>query len=53
MKVGAGLFGEIADASPDHAVCDSETCRWQIEEATGVRTVHPVEMLHRASGLSS
>jgi glycerol-3-phosphate dehydrogenase subunit C len=53
MKVGAGLFGEIADASPDRAVCDSETCRWQIEEATGVRTVHPVEMLHRASGLSS
>jgi glycerol-3-phosphate dehydrogenase subunit C len=52
MKVGAGLFGEIAAAGPDRAVCDSETCRWQIEHATGVRTVHPVEVLHRASGLS-
>ncbi|HYN52548.1 MAG TPA: anaerobic glycerol-3-phosphate dehydrogenase subunit C [Thermoleophilaceae bacterium] len=52
MKVGAGLFSEIADAGPDRAVCDSETCRWQIEHATGVRAVHPVEMLHRASGLS-
>ena len=52
MKVGAGLFGEIAAATPDRAVCDSETCRWQIEQATGVRTVHPVEVLHRASGLA-
>ena len=53
MKVGAGLFAEIAEATPDRVVCDSETCRWQIEHATGVRSVHPVEMLHRASGLSS
>ena len=53
MKVGAGLFGEIAAAAPDRAVCDSETCRWQIEQATGVGSVHPVEMLHRASGLSA
>jgi glycerol-3-phosphate dehydrogenase subunit C len=52
MKVGAGLFAQIADAAPERAVCDSETCRWQIEQATGVRTVHPVEMLHRASGLA-
>jgi glycerol-3-phosphate dehydrogenase subunit C len=53
MKVGAGLFAEIAKAAPDRAVCDSETCRWHIEHATGVRSVHPVEMLHRASGLSA
>jgi glycerol-3-phosphate dehydrogenase subunit C len=51
MKVGAGLFEQIADAAPDRAVCDSETCRWQIEKATSVSTVHPVEVLHRASGL--
>ena len=51
MKVGAGLFAQIADAGPDRAVCDSETCRWQIEHATGVRTVHPVELLHSAYGL--
>jgi glycerol-3-phosphate dehydrogenase subunit C len=53
MKVGAGLFAEIAGAAPDRAVCDSETCRWHIEHATGVRAVHPVEVLHRASGLSA
>ncbi len=52
MKVGAGLFGQIAGAGPDLAVCDSETCRWHIEQATGVRTVHPIEVLHRAAGLT-
>jgi glycerol-3-phosphate dehydrogenase subunit C len=51
MKVGAGLFAQIGDTGPDEVVCDSETCRWQIAHATGVRTVHPVEVLHRASGL--
>jgi glycerol-3-phosphate dehydrogenase subunit C len=52
MDVGANLFGQIERAAPDLAVCDSETCRWHIEKATGVRSVHPVEMLHRAYGLS-
>jgi glycerol-3-phosphate dehydrogenase subunit C len=51
MDVGAGLFAQIADVGPDLAVCDSETCRWHIEQATGVTTVGPVEILHRAAGL--
>lgn len=52
MAVGAGLFAQIEGAAPDRAVCDSETCRWHIEHATGVRTVHPIEILHMAAGLS-
>jgi glycerol-3-phosphate dehydrogenase subunit C len=52
MDVGAGLFKQIAEAAPDLAVCDSETCRWHIEKATGVKTVHPIEILHRAAGLA-
>jgi glycerol-3-phosphate dehydrogenase subunit C len=52
MDVGRGLFAQIADAAPQFAVCDSETCRWHIEKATGVRSVHPIEILHRAAGLS-
>jgi glycerol-3-phosphate dehydrogenase subunit C len=52
MDVGRGLFAQIADAAPEYAVCDSETCRWHIENATGVRSVHPIEILHRAAGLS-
>jgi glycerol-3-phosphate dehydrogenase subunit C len=51
MDVGRGLFRQIEDARPALAVCDSETCRWHIEKATGVRTVHPIEILHRAAGL--
>ena len=51
MDVGAGLFRQITESGSDRAVCDSETCRWQIQHATGVRSVHPVEMLHRAAGL--
>jgi glycerol-3-phosphate dehydrogenase subunit C len=52
MRVGDPLFRQIEATAPDRAVCDSETCRWQIEGATGVHTVHPVEVLHRASGLA-
>lgn len=53
MDVGAGLFAQIAEAAPSLAVCDSETCRWHMQQATGVRTVHPIEILHRAAGLSA
>jgi glycerol-3-phosphate dehydrogenase subunit C len=52
MAVGAGLFDQIQAVGPDLTVCDSETCRWHIEHATGVRTVHPIEILHRAYGLA-
>jgi glycerol-3-phosphate dehydrogenase subunit C len=52
MQVGEGLFAQIGDARPEFAVCDSETCRWHIEKATGVRSVHPIEILHRAAGLA-
>jgi glycerol-3-phosphate dehydrogenase subunit C len=52
MAVGAGLFDQIRAVGPDLTVCDSETCRWHIEHATGVRNVHPIEILHRAYGLA-
>jgi glycerol-3-phosphate dehydrogenase subunit C len=51
MEVGSGLFGDIRAAQPDLAVCDSETCRWQIAHGTGRTSVHPVEVLYRAYGL--
>jgi glycerol-3-phosphate dehydrogenase subunit C len=51
MAVGDRLFRDIRAAEPDLAACDSETCRWQIEHATEVRSVHPVELLHMAYGL--
>ena len=52
MRVGEDLFRQVKQADPDVTACDSETCRWQIAHATGVSAVHPVELLHRAYGLS-
>jgi glycerol-3-phosphate dehydrogenase subunit C len=50
MTVGERLFREVRDGG-ELAVCDSETCRWQITHGSGVPAVHPVELLHRAYGL--
>ncbi|MBG7610490.1 MAG: anaerobic glycerol-3-phosphate dehydrogenase subunit C [Anaerolineae bacterium] len=50
MAVGSELFDFILDMNGPLAVCDSETCRWQITHATGVPSVHPVELLAAAYG---
>lgn len=52
MAVGEPLFEQIRAAAPGLVACDSETCRWQIEKASGLPSVHPVELLHRAYRLS-
>lgn len=58
MAVGKPVFDHVSKVTsscqgdPKLAVCDSETCRWQIETATGVRTVHPIQIIHAALGLS-
>jgi glycerol-3-phosphate dehydrogenase subunit C len=51
QDVGAPLFAKVraaAKAGARQAACDSETCRWQIEQSTGVRTRHPIEILAEA-----
>ena len=48
QDVGAPLFDKVRAAragGASRAACDSETCRWQIEQSTGVPTVHPVTIL--------
>lgn len=52
QKVGAPLFKMIKETNPDLATCETETCRWQIRKGTGAEVVHPVEIIHRALGLS-
>jgi glycerol-3-phosphate dehydrogenase subunit C len=52
MDVGAGLFDDIRQARPDVALCDSETCRWQISHGSGAFSAHPVALLFEAYGLS-
>jgi glycerol-3-phosphate dehydrogenase subunit C len=50
MDVGADLFDFVRNSGSDLALCDSETCRWQITGATGVPSKHPIEILAEAYG---
>jgi glycerol-3-phosphate dehydrogenase subunit C len=50
MKVGRSLFDFVRQVDGPVAVCDSETCRWQITHATGLPAIHPVELLAVAYG---
>lgn len=52
QKVGKPLFEMVKATNPNLALCDTETCRWQIEQSSGVQTEHPIWMVHRAYGLS-
>ena len=52
QAVGRPLFEMVKETNPNLALCDTETCRWQIEKSSGVRTVHPITLIHRALGLS-
>ncbi len=50
MDVGKPLFDFVANSQSDLALCDSETCRWQITHGTGVTAQHPIQILHAAYG---
>ena len=50
-EVGEKAFAEIRQADAARLACDSETCRWWLEGHTGVKAVHPVEILAEAYGL--
>jgi len=52
QAVGKPLFDMVKRTNPDLALCDTETCRWQIEQSSGVKTEHPIWMVHKAYGLS-
>ena len=48
MSVGKSLVDQARRFEPDVIVCDSETCRWNIEVQTRVECIHPVQLLMRA-----
>ena len=50
MAVGDPLFRFVRESGTARSVCDSETCRWQIAHATGMPSLHPVEILREAYG---
>jgi glycerol-3-phosphate dehydrogenase subunit C len=51
MEVGSPLFDFVREVGGPIAICDSETCRWQITHGTGVPAIHPVELLAASYGL--
>ncbi len=51
QAVGKPLFDMVKATNDGLAACDTETCRWQIEKSSGVETVHPIVLVHRAYGL--
>ena len=51
QAVGRPLFEMVKSTNPKLALCDTETCRWQISQSSGVPTRHPIAMVHRAYGL--
>ncbi|MCD4686726.1 MAG: anaerobic glycerol-3-phosphate dehydrogenase subunit C, partial [Anaerolineae bacterium] len=50
--VGQPIVQQVHAAGADTVVCDTETCRWQIASLTGAQTIHPVELVAQAYGLS-
>lgn len=45
MAVGEPLFHAVRRSGAALVLCDSETCRWQIEGATRTSARHPVELI--------
>lgn len=53
QAIGKPLFNKIRATNPELALCETETCRWQIRKGTGAEVIHPVELLCKALGLST
>lgn len=49
--VGEPLFDKIVATGAPQAVCDNETCRWNIADKTKLDVVHTVEVLADAYGV--
>jgi len=48
MEVGSELFAGIRASNPQAVVTECATCQMQIEHGTGVKAVHPVDILLNA-----
>ena len=53
QTIGDKLFGLIRAADPEAVICDCETCKWQIEEGTGLPVINPVSLLVQALDLEA
>ncbi len=51
-RVAQPLLQQIQRAQPDFVLCDSETCRWWLAGLSGLRLLHPIEVLAASLGIS-
>ena len=52
QAVGKPLFDKVREVNPEFAMCDTETCRWQIRKGSGAAVEHPIFLVHQGYGLS-
>jgi len=52
QAVGQPLFDKLKASGASTAICDNETCRWNIASSSGLRVVHTVQVLAEAYGLN-
>jgi glycerol-3-phosphate dehydrogenase subunit C len=51
QAVGRPLFEKLKASGAPMAICDNETCRWNIATSSGLQVVHTVQVLAEAYGL--
>ena len=47
-SIKINLIEQIKKEKPDFIICDSETCRWNIEKSTKIKTIHPIQLILRS-----
>jgi glycerol-3-phosphate dehydrogenase subunit C len=52
-SIGRGLMDQVEEVKPDLILCDSETCRWNIEKSSGIKTIHPIQLILESLGLKN
>jgi glycerol-3-phosphate dehydrogenase subunit C len=50
--VGQPIVKHVHEGGHSQVVCDTETCRWQIESLADVEALHPVMLVAEAYGLA-
>ena len=44
-SIKKNIVEQIKIEKPDLIICDSETCRWNIEKSTKIKTIHPIQLI--------
>jgi glycerol-3-phosphate dehydrogenase subunit C len=51
MMIGKNLFEGIIESAPDMVATDCPGCKLQIQQGTGLRVIHPIDIIKQAYGL--